>query len=79
MKGIQRITEFQSGNNSGLSKTHFTVYYQSGRKVNYYGCDTLPMSVVNYLTSESTVSETIYIEDTYLRCINKRTTYRAMA
>lgn len=79
MKGIKRITEFVGGNdrNSRFSKTHFTVYYESGRKVNYYGDDTLPMSVVNFLTGERTVSETVYIEDTYNGCINKRTTYRA--
>lgn len=74
---IKRITEFVSGNHPSLGGTHYTVYYKSGRKVNYYGVDTLPMSVVNFLTSKNTVSETLYIEDTFLKCINKRITYKA--
>ena len=77
MKGIKRITEFVSGNHHRLGGTHYTVYYESGRKVNYYGTDTLPMSVVSFLTSDSTTSETVYIEDAYMKCINKRVTYKA--
>lgn len=77
MKNIKRITEFVSGNHPSLGGTHYTVYYESGRKVNYYGTDNLPMSVVNFLTSENTISETTYIEDTHMKCINRRITYKA--
>lgn len=77
MKGIKRISEFVSGNHKSLGGNHFTVYYESGGKVNYYGTDTLPMTVVDFLTSENTVSETTYIEDNYLKCINKRVIYKA--
>lgn len=73
---IEKITEFVSGTHPSLGGTHYTVYYKSGRKVNYYGEDNLPMSVVNFLTSENTVSETVYIEDTYMKCINKRIIYK---
>lgn len=76
MKNIKKITEFVSGRHPSLGDTHYTVYYESGRKVNYYGKDNLPMSVVNFLTSENTVSETLHIEDTYMKCINKRITYK---
>lgn len=76
-KNIKRITEFVNGSHPSLGGTHYTVYYESGRKVNYYGKDNLPMSVVNFLTGENTVSETLYIEDTHLKCINKRITYKA--
>ena len=76
MKTIKRITEFVNGRHPSLGSTHYTVYYESGRKVNYYGKDNLPMSVVNYLTSDNTVSETVYIEDEHMKCINKRITYR---
>ena len=78
MKNIKKITEFQSGKRPSLGGAHYTVYYESGRKVNYYGTDNLPMSVVSFLTSENPVSETVYIEDKYMRCINKRIVYRAV-
>ena len=74
---IKKITEFVNGKHPSLGGTHYTVYYESGRKVNYYGKDNLPMSVVNYLTDNNTVSETLYIEDDYLKCINKRIVYKA--
>lgn len=74
MASIQKITEFKAGREA-LSDTHYTVYYDTGRRVNYYGRDTLPMTVVNFLTDENTVSETVYIEDNYLHCVNSRTTY----
>lgn len=77
MKNIKRITEFVSGNHPSLGGTHYTVYYESGRRVNYYGVDTLPMSVVNFLLDDNTVSETVYIEDTHMKCTNKRITYKA--
>ena len=79
MKGIKKITEFVSGKHPSLGGTHYTVYYESGRKVNYYGKDTLPMSVVNFLTDENTVSETLYIEDHAIgrTIVNKRITYKA--
>lgn len=74
MANIQKITEFKAGRET-LGDIHYTVYYDSGRRVNYYGRDTLPMTVVNLLTDENTVSETVYIEDNYLHCVNSRTTY----
>ena len=58
MSNIYMITEFKAGREA-LSETHYTVYYNSGRRVNYYGRDTLPMTVVNILTDENTVSETV--------------------
>lgn len=77
MASIKKITEFVSGRNPSLGGTHYTVYYESGRKVNYYGTDTLPMNVVNFLTGENTVAETTYIEDDHMNCINKRIAYKA--
>lgn len=74
MANIQKITEFKAGRET-LGDIHYTVYYDTGRRVNYYGRDTLPMTVVNILTDENTVSETVYIEDNYLHCVNSRTTY----
>jgi len=74
MASIQKITEFKAGRET-LGDIHYTVYYDSGRRVNYYGRDTLPMTVVNLLTDENTVSETVYIDDNYLHCVNSRTTY----
>lgn len=75
MASIQKITEFVPGRKT-LSGTHITVYYETGRKVNYYGTDTLPLTVANFLTSDKTTSETTYINDDHCKCINKRTTYR---
>lgn len=77
MTSIKKITEYVNGRRPSLGGTHYTVYYESGRKVNYYGTDTLPMSVVNFLTGENTVAETTYLEDHFLKCTNKRITYKA--
>lgn len=77
MASIKKITEFVSGRHPSLGDTHYTVNYESGRKVNYYGTDTLPMNVVNFLISENTVAETTYIEDDHMKCTNKRITYKA--
>ena len=74
---IEKITEFIGGKHCGLSDTHYTVYYKSGRRVNYYGTDNLPMSIVDYLTDNNTISVTTYIDDDYMKCINKRITYKA--
>ena len=73
---ITRISEFQAGNET-VKNVNYTVYYDSGRKVNYTGRDTLPMTVVTFLTAETTVSETVYINDDYNNCVNKRTVYVA--
>ena len=75
MTSIKKIEEFVSGRKPGLFGTQYTVYYKSGRKVSYNGKDTMPMTVVNYLTDEDTVSNTLYINDTYMKCINKRIIY----
>ena len=74
MTNIRKITEFKAGRET-LGDIHYTVYYDTGRRVNYYGRNTLPMTVVNFLTDENTVSETVYIDDNYLHCVNSRTTY----
>ena len=71
---ITRISEFQAGNET-MKNVSYTVYYDSGRKVNYTGRDTLPLTVVTFLTAETTVSETVYINDDYNNCVNKRTVY----
>ena len=72
---IKRISEFTSPLGvTKTSKTQITVYYESGRKVSYCDNDTLPMSVVEFLTSDKTTSDTIYIPDSGK--FNKRTTYR---
>ena len=75
MAKIRMITEWESGRKVFDTDTHFTVYYESGRKVNYYGNDTMPIPVVEFLTSDKTVSETTYINDSFNKCINKRTKY----
>ena len=76
-KGIKSITEFIDGRHPSLGGTHYTVYYKSGKKVNYYGTDNLPMSVVDFLTGENTVCETVYFPDDYRKCIDKRITYKS--
>ena len=75
MASIKKITVFKTGRKV-FEDIHYTVYYETGRKVNYYGSDTLPMTIVNFLTDENTISETVYIEDGYNHCINSRTTYK---
>lgn len=74
MANIQKITVFKGGRK--LFGDHYTIYYETGRKVNYYGSDTLPMTVVNFLTNENTISETVYIDDDHNHCVNSRTTYK---
>ena len=74
MAKIKMVTEFIGGRNP-FNDVHTTVYYQSGRKVNYYSKDTMPTPVVDFLTSDKTVSETTYINDSFCKCINKRVKY----
>ena len=74
---ICKITEFVSEHGlfkNNKNKSHLTVYYTSGRKYNYYDNDTLPMPVVDFLTSENTVSNTVYIPDRGK--VNKRIVYK---
>ena len=72
MAKIIRIHEFTFQGDFGDSQ--ITVYYESGRQFKYSGKDALPMPVVEFLTSEKTVSNTTYIP--YRNKINKRTIYK---
>ena len=76
-KGIKMITEYVNGKHPGLFGTDYYVYYESGRKVHYNANDNLPMPVVNFLTNENTVCETVYFPDDYRKCIDKRITYKS--
>ena len=75
MKNIKQITEFVLGGHSIHDGTHLTVYYKSGRRQTYYDKDILPMSVVEFLTDEGTISETTYLRDNLSNRINKRIKY----
>lgn len=75
MKNIKQITEFVLGGHSIIDGTHYTVYYKSGRRKTYYAKNTLPMSVLEFLTDEGVVSETTYLRDNLTNRINKRIKY----
>lgn len=75
MKNINQITEFVLGGHSIHDGTHLTVYYKSGRQKTYYSKGILPMSVVEFLTDESTISETTYIHDDVNNLTHKRIKY----
>ena len=67
---IEWVLEFTSRN-----ETKWTVKYKSGRRYEYRESDTMPMTVVNFLTADTTESKTVYIPDEGF--VNRRTTYRS--